>query len=106
MVKTTARVIAVAAALAASAGVALAHEGGRHAMGTVREIGAARIVVATSAGKTASFALSPETVFRRGEAPARREDVRPGERVVVHGKHGHGGEVAALVKLAPEKRAR
>ncbi len=98
-----ARWVVVAGALALPI-FAPAHEGGHHAKGTVREITADRIVVKLLDGKDAVFALAPETSFQRGNAPARREDVNVGERVVVHGKHSGDREIAALVKLAASAR--
>jgi uncharacterized protein DUF5666 len=100
-----ARWVVLAGALAAP-GFALAHEGGNHAKGTVHEITADRIVVTSQLGKDAVFTLAPETTFERGNAPARREDVKVGERVVVHGKHAGNREVATIVKLAPAARRR
>lgn len=100
-----ARWVALAGTLAAPV-LAPAHEGGSHAVGTVREITADRIVVALPDGKDAVFALAPDTSFQRGTATARREEVKVGERVVVHGKRAGDREIATLIKLATAARAR
>jgi hypothetical protein len=91
------------AALAAPT-LALAHEGGSHAKGTVHEITPDRIVVTSQQGKDLAFALAPDTTFERGKARARRGDVKIGERVVVHAKHAGDREIATVVKLAPASR--
>lgn len=79
--RTTMLVSAAAALLVASA--AAAHEGGGDARGVIKALTAERLTVETAKGEK-SFALTPETSYARGSAPARREDLRPGERVVVH----------------------
>jgi hypothetical protein len=91
------RIVAVVAALAGS--LALAHEQGDHAMGVVESITPERIVVRTSDGHGVPFGVTQETRFVTGEKPGRAEDVRVGERVVVHGRREVGGLQAVLVKL-------
>ena len=86
----------------AVAGPALAHENGKHARGTVKEISATRLVVTTADGHDAAFTLNAETRFRRGDAPASRQDVQVGERAVVHGTGADGA--AAEVRLSPVKK--
>jgi hypothetical protein len=79
---------------------ALAHESSDRARGTVERIDERELAVKTSDGHTVTFAITPDTHFARGEAPARREEVKVGERVVVEGKRlGHHVE-ALRVKLA------
>lgn len=98
-----ARWVVVASALAASS-LVFAHEGGEHAKGTVHEITPDRLVVTSPEGQAVEFTLAPETTFQRGNSRARREDVKLGERVVVHAKHVGDGEVATVVKLAPAQK--
>lgn len=88
----------------AVAGPALAHESGKHARGTVKEISATRLVVTTADGHDAAFAVNAETRFRRGDSPAGREDVRVGERAVVHGTQAGDGVAATDVRLSPVKK--
>jgi hypothetical protein len=97
--------VAVAGVLVAPV-FALAHEGQKHTMGTVHEITADRIVVAMRDGKDAVFTLTPQTSFQRGDAPARRENVKVGERVVVHAKLAGDTQIATVVKLAASTRVR
>jgi hypothetical protein len=85
----------------AAAGPAVAHETGDRAMGIVASLTAARIVIRASDGHAVEFAITPETTFVRGDRPARREEVRIGERAVVHGKRRGDSLDAVRVKLAP-----
>jgi hypothetical protein len=89
-------------AAATPGGPALAHEKGGNASGTVESIAADRIVVKTSDGHAVAFAVTKETRFLRGARPTRADDVRVGERVVVHGSRNGDGLSASEVKLGFE----
>ena len=95
-----ARFITVLAAVAAMAvaTTARAHEGGVDVRGVVKAVTPEGVEVAT-AKEVRAFAITPATEFVRGGAPARREDVRPGDRVVVHGRERGGRTEAVLVKI-------
>jgi hypothetical protein len=85
----------------------LAHEGGHHAYGVVKEITAARLVVTDEHRKDTSFALTAKTRFLRAEKPSSWEKVMVGERVVVKGKDASGKMEATTVNLgADTKHAR
>lgn len=80
---------------------ASAHERGDKAVGVVVSVTTERIVVKAADGHELGFTVGPETLFVRGERPARPEDVRVGERAVVEGKR-LGDEVRAVrVRLGP-----
>lgn len=100
-----ARIIAVAAiaAAAAVATAARAHQGGVDVRGVVQSVAPDRIEVRTAEGVRA-FALTPATEFARAGSPARREDVRPGDRVVVHGRARGGALEAVLVRIGSRDR--
>ena len=102
------RTLMLAAPIAAAliAGTAAAHEQGGHAAGVVQEVSAERLVIETADGHRVAFAVTRDTRFSRGGAPAKLEDVKPGERAAVHGKQD-GGRLSALrVKLgAPRSGA-
>lgn len=89
---------AAAALLVASA--AAAHEGGGDARGVIKAVTAERLTVETAKGEK-SFALTPETSYATGSAPARREDLRPGERVVVHARERGDRLEAVEVRAGP-----
>ncbi len=71
------------AVLLGCAGSAWAHGGKTHVMGTVTAVGEGRVVVHTRDGKTVPVAVTGETKFRNGEAPARAGDLKVGDRVIV-----------------------
>ena len=84
-------------------GLALAHGGHPHVMGTVAAIAADHLEVKTKDGKTVSVPLTRDTKYLRGDQPAAPADVRTGERVVVHlGAQGTAAEVhLGAAKAAP-----
>jgi hypothetical protein len=86
---------------------ALGHEGGHHALGVVKEVTAARLVVTDEHGKDTAFALTPGTRYFRDRKAAGREQITVGERVVVKGKDVSGQMEATTVDLgAAPKPAR
>lgn len=93
--------ILFAAFAALAARPAVAHEQGDRAMGVVLSVTTDRIVIKTADGHPVTFTVTPETIFLRGESHARPEDVRPGERAVVHGKRVGETLQAVRVKLGP-----
>jgi hypothetical protein len=95
--KPSSKVLALVAALAAAP--AAAHERADRAMGVVESVTPERIVVKARDGHAVGFSITPETRFTRGAKPVRAEDVRVGERAVVHGKKAGGGVEAVEVKL-------
>jgi hypothetical protein len=76
-----------------------AHEQGGRAVGVVRDVSAERLVIETADGHRVGFAVSKDTRFFRGHAPARLEDVKPGDRAAVEGKRDGGTLSALRVKL-------
>ena len=78
---------------------ALGHEGGHRAYGVVKELTAARIVVAGEHGKDTAFALTPGTKFFRDRKATEREKALVGDRVVVKGKDVSGQMEATTVEL-------
>ena len=78
-----------------------AHEAGLHARGTIREIGPDHVVLAMTDGKEQTYALGQDTKFVRGEAPARREEVRAGERAVIHARRDGEKLHATEIRLGP-----
>lgn len=81
--------------------LAAGHGGGLDARGTIKEIGPNEVVLSTAQGKDQAYALGPDTKFVRGAAPARREDVRTGERAVVHARRDGEKLHATEIRLAP-----
>jgi len=96
-------ILAWVAALVVAASPALAHEGGVDAKGVVKALVADRITIDTRHGEKI-FALTPDTEFVRGSKPVKREDLRLGERVVVHARARQGALEAVQVRAGPGKR--
>lgn len=100
--KRTSRILALVSALFAASPSA-AHEQDDRAMGVVESITANRIVIEAADGHPVAFTITPETRFFQGEKPARPEDVRVGQRAVVHGRRDGERILAERVKLGATK---
>lgn len=83
--------------IAIAASVALAHGGGTHAKGTIKDLSPRRIVVGTAEGEKA-FAVTPRTEFLKGEATVAPGELHQGDRVVVHAKDVNGTLEATQVR--------
>lgn len=79
---------------------ALGHGTGIHARGTVKEVGPDHVVLAGK-GTDQAFAVDADTRIVRGEGPVRIEDVRVGERAVVHARREGERLRATEIRLAP-----
>ncbi len=84
---------------------ALAHEGGRHVRGTIREITAERLVITERPGKDETFTINGSTTFTRGRTAVRWDEAKVGERAVVHGAPGAHSTAAAEVMLGSARPA-
>ena len=78
------RTMLIGAIVALSASPLLAHGGGAHLKGTVAAISAERITVKDSAGNESEAQITRDTRFVRGKAAGTRDELREGDRVVVH----------------------
>jgi len=88
-------ILAVVLVLALAGSAALAHGGGPHLKGTVSAITADQITVAGAEGQAAVAKITPDTRFVRGKAVGKREDLKQGDRVVVHTRK-HGDALEAI----------
>ena len=85
----------------------LAHGGGEHLKGTVSAIGPERIAVKDADGHESVAAITPQTRFLRGKAVGKRDDLHPGDRVVVHTrKSGDGLEAVEVHSGGAARKAR
>jgi Domain of unknown function (DUF5666) len=64
----------------------LAHGDLLHVMGTVTKIDAGSITVKTTTGEVKTVMVLPTTKFLRGSAAVTAQDVKVGDRVVIHAK--------------------
>jgi hypothetical protein len=82
---------------------ALAHEGGADFRGVISTAEGDQLVVRGADGKEHRAALTPVTrIFVSGQA-AKAADLKPGLRVVVHGRKAGGQVEAVTVQAAPAK---
>ena len=80
----TKSVLAAVLALSLLSGLAIAHGGLEHVIGTVAVISDASITVKTTDGKTVEVALDSKTTFAKSEQPIQKADIKVGDRVVIH----------------------
>ncbi len=82
-----------------ASGVAFAHGGLEHVMGTVARMTSTSLDVKTVAGKTTTVTVDAATKWVRGAAAVTPKDVKPGDRVVIHAKAAEGKLTAVEVAL-------
>jgi Domain of unknown function (DUF5666) len=78
--------IAIATLILIFSTIVLAHGGLEHVMGTVTKIDSGSITVKTTTGEVKTVMVLPTTKFVRGSATATAQDVKVGDRVVIHAK--------------------
>lgn len=83
---------------------ALAHEGGLHARGVVKEASKERIVLTTTEGKLFTAAMGPGTRILRSGQVVGVGEIHVGERAVVHAKRDGERLEATEVKLGGPAR--
>lgn len=89
------RVWVLLACMALAAGVAVAHGGEEHVLGTVAKVSADSITVKTTAGKLVTVGVAPETTFTKAKAAMTVSDLKVGDRVVIHAKEPQEGTLVA-----------
>jgi hypothetical protein len=91
-------ILAVCALLILSTFV-FAHGNEQHVRGTVAQIDAASIRVKTTDGEEKTVMIAPDTKFVRGTSPATPQDLKVGDRVVIHAKPERGMLHATEVQI-------
>jgi hypothetical protein len=66
--------------------IVLAHGDQQHVMGTVTKIDSGSITVKTTTGEVKTVMVLPTTKYVRGSAAVTAQDVKVGDRVVIHAK--------------------
>lgn len=92
--------LSVLLSLGCATGV-LAHEGKTHVMGTVSTLDAQHVVVTDRDGKTVSIALTKDTTYDQGDAPAAASALKVGARVVIDVTGKPESLTATEVRIAP-----
>ena len=83
----------------------LAHGGGAHLKGTLSAIASEQITVKDADGHESEAKITPQTRFMRGKTVGKRDDLHPGDRVIVHTRKKGDGLEAVEVHYggAPQK---
>lgn len=92
-------------ALLAAAGLAIAHEGFTHVMGTVAKVEKDVLTVTTTTGDV-TVKLSPKTEYTKDDKKASVGDLAPGLRVVVDLPEKEKNPAAHSVKIGVAEAAR
>ena len=76
-----------------------------HVMGTVEKVDGTTITVAERNGNHTSVSVTGDTKFLKGTAAAKLEDLKPGDRVVIHAKKVKDQLQATEVKIGIAAKA-
>jgi len=83
--------------------VVFAHGGLEHVLGTVVEASPASITVKTNEGKTIKVNVDAKTQFTKAGANITAQEVKPGDRVVIHAKKDGDTLLAQTVQIGVAK---
>jgi len=94
------RLFAILLTIGLMAGVAYAHGGMIHVMGTVASITDTSITVTTMDGKTETVNLTSDTKYARMDKSITMKDIKVGDQVVIHAAKKGNQLIAVTVKVA------
>jgi hypothetical protein len=97
------RLFALVLTLGLMAGVAYAHKGMEHVMGTVASITDTSITVTTMDGKTQTVNLTSDTKYAKMDNSITAKDIKVGDHVVIHATKKDNQLTAAIVKVGMGK---
>lgn len=97
------KISAIATTILLFAFLAFAHGNEEHVIGTVASISKTSITVHTTKNETKEVAITDKTTFETQKGPAKAEDVKVGDRVVIHADKQGEKLVAHVVKFSSEK---
>ena len=80
-------------------GIAYAHNGMQHVMGTVVSMTSTSITVKTMNGKTQTVDVDANTKYSERSRAITMQDLKAGDRVVIHAAKKEGKLVAATVEV-------
>jgi len=75
--------------------LALAHGNYQHVMGTLTKISENSVTVQTTTNDIVEVAIPPETKVSKGDAAATMQELRVGDRVVIHAVKTNDGKLVA-----------
>lgn len=99
------RAIFFLTALLLMAGMAAAHEGKQHVMGTVTKVSENSLTVKTTANAETVVSFAAQTVFTKNSATVSWKDMQVGDRVVIHAHETKKGLQAETVEIGAAKPA-
>ncbi|HSD11531.1 MAG TPA: hypothetical protein VLF14_11120 [Candidatus Binatia bacterium] len=82
---------------------ASAHGTQRHVLGTVSELDATHLVVKTNDGKSQSILRNTKTKYVHGKSAATADDLKVGDRVVVHASASGDPPTATTIRFSTPK---
>lgn len=83
--------------------LAFAHGGDQHIMGVVKSISKTSIAVQTANHETKDVTITDKTTFENAGAPAKADDLKVGDRVVIHAVKDGNKLVAHTVRFGAKK---
>jgi len=89
------RILILVVCISLVATAALAHGGEEHIQGTVTKVAQNSITVKTTANKVVTVSVVPATTFTMGKMTMKIEDLKVGDRVVIHAKEPKEGTLVA-----------
>ena len=89
------RVFVLAFCIVFVAIAALAHGGKEHVIGTVANVAPDSIIVKTMANKMVKVSVAPATTFTMGKMTMKIDDLKIGDRVVIHAEEPEEGTLVA-----------
>lgn len=87
-------------------GIAIAHGGEQHVIGTVTEISDTSITVKTTAGKLVEVGFDAKTTYARAKHPIVKTDIKVGDRIVIHAIEVNEKLVAHTVEIGTATTAK
>lgn len=98
----TARTVLSAMSVLIFATLVFAHGNEQHVMGTVTKIDTGAITVKTTSGDVKTVMILASTKFVKGTSSATQQDLKVGDRVVIHAKPEGDMLHATEVKIADQ----
>jgi hypothetical protein len=93
------RFLCLTASIVLVASLAFAHGNEQHIMGTVSKVSDSSITITTTNGTSVDVALTSQTAFTKNGKTITAQQIKQGDRVVIHAKKNGDKLEAASVQL-------
>jgi Domain of unknown function (DUF5666) len=97
------RALLVSSLIVLFAALAFAHGGDKHIMGTVTKVSKTSVTVQTVKNETREITINEKTTFQKDGAPAKADDLKVGDRVVIHAGKSGDKLTAHSVRIGADK---